>query len=67
MPVSVLFEQFLTKCKYSTHISPPPFIPDLQLHVTIFLFPKLKIHQKNNRFENMEDIERNTTTQLHVI
>ena len=47
-------------------VQQPPHSPDLA-PCDFFLFPKLKIHLKGKRFEDVEDIKRNTTAQLFTI
>ncbi|CAK9801815.1 Histone-lysine N-methyltransferase SETMAR [Anthophora quadrimaculata] len=44
----------------------PPYSPDLA-PCDYFLFPKLHLAMKGNRFTSIEDIQRSTTSNLNII
>jgi hypothetical protein len=53
--------------KYSIPVVPhPPYSPNLAL-CDFFLFPRLKSTLKGNRFQDVAEIQLNTTRQLQAI
>ena len=62
---SHLIQNFLAKHGIE-QVQHPPYSPDLS-PPDFFLFPKLKSHLKGRRFDDVEDIKANTTTELHNI
>jgi hypothetical protein len=53
--------------KHSIPVVPhPPYLPDLA-PCGLFLFPRLKSTLKGNRFQDVAEIQLNTTPQLQAI
>lgn len=62
---SLIVSQFLAG-KSVTVINHPPYSPDLA-PADFFLFPKLKVALKGQRFDNVETIQKNVTAVLNTI
>jgi transposase len=62
---SIAVGEFLTENKITT-MEHAPYSPDVAPW-DLFLFPKIKIHLKGRRFEDLADIQKNTTQQLKAV